>query len=306
MAAYTGLYLQDAYDAVIGGDPVNDGPVVFDKSADPLVYSGTDYAANPFPPGNSGKTVIFALTRKNDGKTLTGLTKLATFGSYGAPVIVGANGTLTTGLIGPGQTYSELSVSSLTEVSVQLSNYGDPIALWLPGATLEDTATYYQFFGSNVLTARQQNPRLDIGYIDLAPFAWTHQFNRIRITTDLFSRYSLSDCYVSLVFSDGTETSQRFLSQPMEIAFPSGTTKSIQAIALYYNLVVYSPTPLPFYVTNVETDQVLFEQSRTPQLRWKDYVDCAETLGPAILGGPFTNWGSTAPLTMTVASVDIS
>ncbi|MBK9952840.1 MAG: hypothetical protein IPP10_15435 [Candidatus Competibacteraceae bacterium] len=136
MAAYTGLYVYDVYDAVQGGDPsIPDNP--FNLSSWTAPYSGTDYKFCTFPWSQVNKIIRYALTRKADGKTLVGLTKLATYGSYGDSVGLAINGaTPSSRNIGPGHVYTEFATTNLTEIAINLSNYGDPIAFWLPGATL--------------------------------------------------------------------------------------------------------------------------------------------------------------------------
>ncbi len=133
MAAYTGLYVFDVYDAVQGGDPsIPDNP--FNLSVYTYSYNGTDYRRCEFPVNQNNKIIRYTLTRKADGMTLAGLTKLATYGGYGDWVGISINGET----VPPdsGTFYREFATTDLTEIAVRLSNYGDPIAFWLPGATL--------------------------------------------------------------------------------------------------------------------------------------------------------------------------
>lgn len=138
MADYTGLYVYDVYDAVQGGDPslpaapfnLDGGNILGEGS---LNYKRCEF--NIF--GEGGKTLRYTLTRKADGKTLSGLTKLATMGSYGDTVGIAINGATPVLNIGPGNVPHEITTTELTEIAITLSGYGDPIAFWLPGATLE-------------------------------------------------------------------------------------------------------------------------------------------------------------------------
>lgn len=136
MADYTGLYVYDVYDAVQGGDPSL--PVSpFNLDGGPIDEGGVDYERCEFNIfGEGGKTLRYTLTRKDDGMTLSGLTKLATRGSYGDTVGIAINGATPVLDIGPGGVYREIATTELTEIAITFSNYGDPIAFWLPGATL--------------------------------------------------------------------------------------------------------------------------------------------------------------------------
>jgi hypothetical protein len=138
MAAYAGLYVYDVYDAVQGGDETLPS-LPFNLSGGTIVYESTTYSKCNFGwfGGASGKVLRYALTRKNDGMTLTGLTKLSTMGSYGDNVGLAINGdTPSSRNIGPGNVYAEFATTDLTEIAIKLSGYVDPIAFWLPGATL--------------------------------------------------------------------------------------------------------------------------------------------------------------------------
>lgn len=294
MADYAGLYVYDVYDAVQGGDPsIPANPFNLNGSA--ITYNGTDYSRCTFPFSQGNKIVRYTLTRKADGMTLSGLTKLATYGSYGDSVGIDVNGaTPSLRDIGPGSTYREISVTSLTEIAIKLSNYGDPIAFWLPGATLE--LPLYPLFGANVTSARSEQYQ---GFIDFAPFLWTQPLGKVRITTDIFTRYSVSNFYVEFQFADDTSTIRSGTASPLEFTF--STPKPVESAKIYYELVGGTQTPpQEFQVDNIETDVVIIAPGYFPQRQWKDWQGVIETLGPTVPGGePFTDWGSTAPLVFT-------
>lgn len=138
MAAYNGLYVFDVYDAVQGGD-VTLPSLPFNLNGGTIDYESTTYSRCDFGwfEGAADKVLRYALTRKNDGMTLTGLTKLSTYGSYGDGIGLAINGaTPSSRNIGPGNVYVEAATTDLTEIAIKFSGYVDPIAFWLPGATL--------------------------------------------------------------------------------------------------------------------------------------------------------------------------
>lgn len=136
MADYTGLYVYDVYNAVQGGDPSLPA-TPFNLDGGTITEGVLDYKRCEFNTfGEGGKTLRYTLTRKDDGMTLSGLTKLATKGSYGDTVGIAINGATPIVDIGPGNVYREIATTELTEIAITLSGYGDPIAFWLPGATL--------------------------------------------------------------------------------------------------------------------------------------------------------------------------
>lgn len=290
MADYAGLYVYDVYDAVQGGDPsIPANPFNLNGSA--ITYNGTDYKRCAFPSSQGNKIVHYTLTRKADGMTLSGLTKLATYGNYGDSVGIAVNGaTPSLRDIGPGSTYREISVTSLTEIAIKLSNYGDPIAFWLPGATLE--LPFYPLFGANVTSARSEQYH---GFIDFAAFLWTQSHGKIRITTDIFSLYNVNSFYVEFQFADSTTTNRLATASPMEFTFT--TPKPIERIKISYELVGNEQTPpLEFSISNIETDIIINAAGHSPQRQWMSWRGVIETLGPDVPSGPFTDWGSNAPL----------
>lgn len=140
---YDGLYVYDVYDAVQGGDPsIPNNP--FNLNGDIVAYGEppviTSYLTCAFPSGQNNKIIRYTLTRKNDGNNLVGLTKLATLGNYGGgggnenDVAIAINGDTLPSK--SGTAYREFETTGLTEIAVNLSDYGDPIAFYLPGATL--------------------------------------------------------------------------------------------------------------------------------------------------------------------------
>lgn len=140
---YDGLYVYDVYDAVQGGDPsIPDNP--FNLNGELIAYGVppviTSYLPCAFPSGQNNKIIRYTLTRKNDGNNLVGLTKLATLGNYGGgggnenDVAIAINGDTLPSK--SGTAYREFETTDLTEIAVNLSDYGDPIAFYLPGATL--------------------------------------------------------------------------------------------------------------------------------------------------------------------------
>lgn len=175
MAAYNGLYVFDVYDAVQGGD-VTLPSLPFNLNGGTINYESTTYSRCDFGWFDSAadKVLRYALTRKNDGMTLTGMTKLSTYGSYGDSVGLAINGaTPSSRNIGPGNVYVEAATTELTEIAIKFSGYVDPIAFWLPGATLvpteeETRCILYKHTGfslSNLTTDQSASRDVDGSYV---------------------------------------------------------------------------------------------------------------------------------------------
>jgi hypothetical protein len=75
--------------------------------------------------------------------------------------------------IGPGNVYVEAATTELTEIAIKFSGYVDPIAFWLPGATLvpteeETRCILYKHTGfslSNLTTDQSASRDVDGSYV---------------------------------------------------------------------------------------------------------------------------------------------
>ena len=144
MANYTGLYLHDVYDIA-----QTDGPTYAFNHSDNIVNSvdGLTYAACHFSYAVTGETLRYALTPKVSATGITNITAMAT--NLGNGFEVGFNGAATqyNSYVGPDSAFITFAMTHLadcTEIAIVVGGYADPIAFYLPGATLGSPGpTYY-------------------------------------------------------------------------------------------------------------------------------------------------------------------